>query len=174
MSAVSFHIFLYWGPRSSTLEKALGQTIEHLLALHEIGPAFSNWVQLSTSRKRALANPTISPQDEKAVTEILIKGQNRTDTKPKKVIPELGYHVRLWNKALYGVDASTSIRCGVHSEFLSPEAQNTISLEFKEMGDGCKTKDVQDAFMKLASIWIAESGKVWRNIDGTEEVIGMF
>lgn len=168
----SINVFLYWGARKMPLSEASTLVIEHFNVLREIGPPFAEWVQSATSRKRALSNPLIDVRSGEAITKLLIKGQNKTDTYPRTPIPELGYHVLLWNKLSHGLDVTTSIRCGVHSEFLSIDSQNMVSLVVRADNETrFQGIDPDDILHKLANIWSAQSGTASIVANGVERTV---
>lgn len=163
---------LYWGPRPDELEAIVRKAIRCFASVKELGPAFESWVQPGTSPKRALTNPIIDLADADQIRALLLKGQNRTDLRPRTVIPELGYGIRLWNRSTGNVEASISMRCGVYSEFLSQDAQNLLNLK-AETSDKLPLSDaaIEKVFRLSADIWSAQGGRAWSSRNDKEHSI---
>ncbi len=109
-----------------------------------------------------MAGPVVNLTEPEKVRELLLKGRNWTDFSPRTVIPELGYHFGLWNRAFGDVDATFSIRCGVNSEFLSQGAQNLLNLravarETLPLDDAV----IKQVFLRFADVWKPQSGRAW-------------
>ncbi|MBD8651123.1 MAG: hypothetical protein EON58_10255 [Alphaproteobacteria bacterium] len=159
---IEMNIQLYWGPKAEELETLVLKAIEHLAEMKGLGPPFETWVRPGKSRKIALAGPVINPTDPEEVRMLFLKGRNWTDFPPRTVIPELGYHFGLWNRAFGDVDATFSIRCGVNSEFLSQDAQNLLNLRAAAR-EGLPSDDaaINQVFLRFADVWKPQSGRAW-------------
>jgi hypothetical protein len=152
----------YWGPRAEELESLVQKAVEHFARVTGLGAPFESSVKPGKSRKTALAGPVIDLTDRKQLRKLFLKGLNSTDFPPRTVIPDLGYHFRLWNRAVGDVDATLTVRCGVNSEFLSQDAQNVLNLS-AVAHDTLPLDDavIEQVFLRCADIWNPQRGRAW-------------
>ncbi len=159
---IEVNMQLHWGSRGEELDALVYKAAEYLALVAGFGFPFETWVQPGKSRKNALATPAIDLADHEQIRKLILKGRNWTDFSPPTVIPELGYHFGLWNRALDEVDATVSVRCGVNSEFLSQDAQNLVSFRATSRERlPLAEATIEQAFLRSAAIWTPQGGRAW-------------
>lgn len=163
---------IYWGAREEKLDDLIEKTILHFSCLSGAGSALSDWVELGSSRKKVMGKQPIDFKTRESVRAILQKSVTKTDSYPKIIIPEMGYHLRFWNKARDGIDASSSLRCGVHSKFLGKDDQNLISVNVD--GDRLGIEGFLALFHCLVDVWMPSGGVLSVKDNGVEEVAFSF
>ncbi|KQQ73783.1 hypothetical protein ASF70_08255 [Rhizobium sp. Leaf321] len=171
---IEVNIQLHWGPRAEELDALVQKSVEYLAVVTGLGPSFDTWVQPGKSRKSTLASPVIDPTDSEEIRKLLLKGRNWTDLAPKTVIPELGYHFRLWNRTAGNVDSTLSIRCGAYSEFLSRDAQNLLNFSGRVTAGGkllLNDGAIEQAFLGSVAIWAPQGGRAWTRRGDAEYTI---
>jgi hypothetical protein len=103
----SFYVGGYWGPRAELIEECAERLRSFMCSLVEIDPLVSTWFRPGSSREQALVSE-IPPEPDK-IFDILLDGEYRDDA-DKKVIPDLGYRIGLWNGRV--PEIGLSVHCG--------------------------------------------------------------
>lgn len=119
----------YWKHRPETPEQAAGRVLAFLERVQHVSPAHRNWFRTGWSRSKALKNPVslelqaIGSSFERYFTDV-----------GRRVIPELGFRLDLWN----GLNSSFGATIGAYGE----RAGNRAVLDVGDE-DGSGSDDAQ-------------------------------
>lgn len=164
---MSVIICVYWGSRHRPLDELVSQAAAYLHVLVEADEGLSRWAPVGRSLKQAMLSEPVDTLSPEVLRRFLLKGQNKTDMPPRQPIPELGYRLSFWNQRRGNLEASTSIHCGAHSQYLSEDSQNNALLELGYLGErGLGAAILLDVFSKAIEIWQPVWGAIWRYVHG--------
>ena len=152
-------IFLgvYWPPRQDALSDCIRRAKDHFCLLHETFGDYAQWYE--KGRKRTRKADVINFMSESELQHLFKKGVNYKDI-PREPIPELGWHVSLWNGNLEQ-PAETSFHVGCYVDKRIGLGNNALlKLENVQL----QPSQLGVLLNDLHSIWQAERGRL--EIDG--------
>ncbi|WP_136616337.1 MULTISPECIES: Imm52 family immunity protein [Mesorhizobium] len=160
---MSITIGVYWGPRQRPLDELVSQAAAHFRVLAKADEGVARWAPMGRSLKQAMLSEPVDTSSPDVLRRFLLKGQNKTDMPPRQPIPELGYRLSLWNRRRGNLEASTSIHCGAHSQYLSEDSQNNALLDLRYLDErGLAVGVLLDVFRKTIDTWQPDWGTIWR------------
>lgn len=112
----SHYIGAYWGPRPESSTDCARRIVDLLGRLSEISDQLACWFDKASSKQTALSSPVL-PQIE-SVERLLAAGRHFKD-EPLVPVPDLGFHIGIWNGRSGAEAGSLSISCGGWFEGLS-------------------------------------------------------
>jgi len=108
----TYHLGAYWGPRQEDAE-ACAKRMAHMVRLLEpVDPLFARWFKSAKTLKETLKRPLDSDIEglRKYIQRVVMKDDRRMP------MPDLGFHLWLWNGESGGGDMWLSVACGGYSE----------------------------------------------------------
>ncbi len=108
---MKYMVGAYWPARKDSLESCSNRLFQFFRGLAKSSDDLSRWFETGRSRADAL-KASIDVGSTQCLAELLRRGQHRRDM-DNSVMPQLGYHVGLWNGAAPGQEAGLSITCGM-------------------------------------------------------------
>lgn len=152
-NARSFALSGLWRPRRESIDVCAQRLHRFFMQLCESSPRFEHWFRGANSKKKAMERP-VDVHDLAVMTELLLKGRNRTDA-GKKVIEELGFRVSVWNGAReYEDEAGASIGCGAYCKVAALAYPNSVSVRFpKDLREFADWRQMYKIMKFTAKVW---------------------
>lgn len=131
MNNTRYKLLAYRASRSRSPEECAADLSVLLQRLAKISPAVFQWKLLGSSKRKAMQNSFLDPDDLDFLSALVLKSANRRDG-DRSIIPELGFYVSFWNGSSKDDGAaSLSIANGLTSKFVP----NSVVLNFPFLGD---------------------------------------
>jgi hypothetical protein len=120
----------YRNIRKRSLEDCVEDTRTLFAGLAALDGEMFRWKKRGWSKTKAMSHPLLDIEDREILRGLLLKGVNHTDY-PKEPIPELGYHIGLWNgNPKDEASANLSLSNGSYAK----TATNAFVLQFPDHG----------------------------------------
>ncbi|RUM06439.1 Imm52 family immunity protein [Rhizobium chutanense] len=160
MTMTPYTLLAYRANRPRGPEECATDLSVFLNRLAKISPVVFQWKLRGSTKRKAMQNSFIDPDDLDFLCGLVLKGVNRRDG-DRSIIPELGFSVSFWNGASKEEDAaSLSIANGSTSKFSS----NSVVLHFPYYGDLNKNLSVTvDLLSAAAEALGAERGLLFKS-----------
>ncbi|ANK91389.1 MULTISPECIES: Imm52 family immunity protein [Rhizobium] len=125
-----YKLLAYRDSRPRSPEQCATDLSVLLNRLAKISPAVFHWKLRGSSKRKAMQNSFIDPNDFEFLSDIVLKSANRRDG-DHSIIPELGFSISFWNGSTKDESAaSLSIANGLTSNIVP----NSVVLNFPSLG----------------------------------------
>ena len=140
----------YWSARQELLADCADRLRLFLRELTGCGGVLSKWYGTGWSRDGALRSE-IDVSDLITLTALLNEGRNRRDAS-NEVIPELGFHVGLWNGGTAGLDVGLSVKCGLYWRPSQADPHSLLNCVTMHLSDGLGDLSDADSMKRLLAV----------------------
>jgi hypothetical protein len=156
---MSIDIGVYWSARRETAAECARRLARHLSCLATVSGNWAHWY--CTSGQSQTVGDPINVSSMTSLVALIEAGVHRKDI-GDEIIPDLGFHLGLWNGDCGGWSAGTSISCGMYWDTNKISNVALLTVDFGE-AQRLSVEKLIDVLKKLIEIWDPDTGKIWQS-----------
>ncbi len=143
----------YWRSREEPAAACAARLARFLADLSGCGDVFAAWYRKGGSRAAAL-DKQVDWRRADILLDLVREGASRTDS-TREVIPDLGFHVGLWNGRPSATEVGLSVCCGLYTA--TPGLCNTANLDLpSDLGVFAYSSNVKAPLLAVVRAWEPE------------------